>query len=172
MTPDPRHGHLFDAASASGFGLDRLGVRPVIRRSASPARPRETAYTRWVIAVDLAAVLLVGVAGVLLKSRLVDPVLAGATGVMVTVTTLLMIYLVGAWDPSVLGNGGTRVPQAGARVRGRRRGLALADLATRIADLSAWVFGVLPGDVRARDPRRGGAAPSAAPTPPRGRVQA
>ena len=94
MTPDPRHGHLFDAASASGFGLDRLGVRPGHPPLGVARTAWETAYTRWVIAVDVAALLLVGVVGVLLKSRLVEPVLAGATGVLVTVTTLLTIYLV------------------------------------------------------------------------------
>src|SRR5689334_2460697 len=144
MTPDPRHGHLFDAASASGFGLDRLGVRPGHPPLGVARAAWETAYTRWVIAVDVAAVLLVGVAGVLLKSRLVEPVLAGATGVLVSVTTLLMIYLVGAWDPSVLGSGGTEYRRL---VRGfalAAAALALAGLATRITDVRAWVFGALP----------------------------
>ena len=67
MTPDPRHGHLFDAASASGFGLDRLGVRPGHPPLGVARAAWETAYTRWVIAVDVTAVLLVGVAGVLLE---------------------------------------------------------------------------------------------------------
>ena len=80
MTQDPRHGHLFDAASASGFGLDRLGVRPGHPPLGVARAAWETAHTRWVIAVDLAAMLFVGVAGVLLKSRLVEQLLAGAAG--------------------------------------------------------------------------------------------
>ena len=59
----------------------------------------EAAYARTVIAVDLVVVLVVGVVGVLLKTRIVDTVLASATGVLVTTTTLLMLYLAGRGTP-------------------------------------------------------------------------
>ena len=144
MTPDPRYGHLFDAASASGFGLDRLRVRPGHPPLGVARAAWETAYTRWVIAVDVIAVLLVGMTGVLLGATLIDVVLAGATGVLVTVTTLLMVYLAGAWDPTVLGSGGAEFRRLvrGFAVAGAA--LALASLAAQISEVRAWVFCALP----------------------------
>ena len=70
--------------------------------------------------------------------------LAGATGVLVTVTTLLMIYLVGAWDPTVLGNGGAEYRRLVRGFAVAAAALALAGLATRISDVRAWVFGAVP----------------------------
>ena len=70
---------------------------------------------------------------------------AAASGLLVAVATLLSVYLVGAWDPTVARQRRRGVPQARARVRGRRRGAG----ARRPRDpdqrrRSAWVFGVVP----------------------------
>ena len=173
MTPDPRYGHLFDAASASGFGLDRLRVRPGHPPLGVARTAWEAAYARWVDRrrPGRRAARRRG-AACCSSDASSTPVLAGATGVLVTVTTLLMLYLAGAWDPTVLGNGGAEYRRLVRGFAAAGAALALAGLATRITDVRAVGVRGHPRGVRARDPRPRGAAPTAAPPPPRGRVQA
>ncbi len=144
MTPDPRYGHLFDAASAFEYDANRFGVGAGHPPLGVARAAWEIAYTRSIIAADLTAVLVVGVVGVLLQSRRADMILASATGVLVTITTAVMIYLAGAWEPTVQGDGGTEYRRL---VRGfalAASTLALAGLATRINEVRAWVFGAVP----------------------------
>ena len=144
MASEPCYGHLYDATSASAGGLDRLGVRPGHPPLGVPRTAWEATYARSVVAADLGAVLIVGVLGVLLMSRRVDSVLASATGVLVTVAALLMVYLAGAWAPTVLGNGGAEYRRLVRGFASAAAALALMGLATGISDVRAWVFGALP----------------------------
>ena len=144
MTPDPRYGHLFDATSTSGTASTGSASVPVTRRSAYPGwpgRPRTPARSSRSIWPSCWSWVW---CGVLLKTRIVDTVLASATGVLVTTTTLLMLYLAGAWDPTVLGNGGAEYRRVVRGFAGAAAALALVGLATRITDVRAWVFGAIP----------------------------
>ncbi|MBV9920878.1 MAG: sugar transferase [Pseudonocardia sp.] len=90
------------------------------------------------------AVAVVGVVSVLLKAQFVDAILASASGVLVVATTLLMIYLTGAWRPAVLGNSGAEYRRLVRGFAAAAATVALAGLAAGVGDVRTWVFGVIP----------------------------
>jgi lipopolysaccharide/colanic/teichoic acid biosynthesis glycosyltransferase len=143
MALDPVRKSPSGPSAASGDHDRELGVQSGPRLSA-PRPAWEAAYTRWVIASDTTAVVLVGAAGAVLAARRTDPTFAVASGLLVVVTTLLTTYLSGAWDRVVLGDGGGEYRRLVRGFAVAAAVLGLAGLAAHVDYVRAWVFCIVP----------------------------
>ena len=147
MAPDPALGHLSEPTPSSGNELSSLGFDAGRPPSGLVRQAWETHYARSVITSDAAAVAVVCGLGSLLGAQIIGAgpgSYAVAIGPVVAVALLVSAHLVGAWDPSVLGDGSAeyrRLVRGFATAAGV---LGLAGLAVGLDQIRPWIFGIVP----------------------------
>lgn len=121
-----------------------LGRRPARPFRAPPRARWQSRYARAVVTTDLAAMALsIGLHAWWGEAHALSPVSA-VLGLVLLALTVLALGLIGAWDPSSLGQGSEEFSRLLRALVTVAVVIALVGLALKLPAVRPWVFGVAP----------------------------